>query len=53
MHWMFPCLEGISLVGLQSLQGPPYRGIAGLDPLHKQVITLLGASREKLSQVNA
>ncbi len=30
MRWMFQCLEGISLVGFQPPQGPPYRDIAGL-----------------------
>ena len=53
MRWMFQCLEGISLVGFQPPQGPPYRDIAGLEPLQKQVITLLGASCEKLYQVDA
>ena len=42
MRWMFQCFEGISLVSFQPPLGPPYREIAGLEPLHTQVIQLLG-----------
>ena len=53
MRWMFQCFEGISLVGFQPSNGPPQRDIAGLEPLHKQVIRLLGPCCEKLYKVDA
>ena len=53
MRWMFQCFEGISLVGVQPPLGPPYREIAGLEPLHAQVIGLLGPYCEKLYKVGA
>lgn len=51
MRWMFQCFEGISLVGFQLPVGPPQRDIAGLEPLHEQVIKLLGAHCEKLYKI--
>jgi transposase len=51
MRWMFQCFEGISLVGFALPNGPPHRGIAGLEPLHEQVVALLGAYCEKLYKV--
>ncbi len=42
MRWMFQCFEGVSLVAFQPPQGPPHRELAGLEPLHSQVVTLLG-----------
>jgi transposase len=44
MRWMFQCFEGISLVAVTLSNGPPHREIAGLEPLHAQVVRLLGAS---------
>jgi transposase len=42
MRWMFQCFEGISLVGLHPPHAPPSWLMAGLAPLHEQVIALLG-----------
>jgi transposase len=41
MRWMFQCFEGIHLVGFQPPLGPRQRDIAGLEPLHEQVLALL------------
>ncbi|HEX9412790.1 MAG TPA: IS1634 family transposase [Ktedonobacterales bacterium] len=53
MRWMFQCFEGVSLVRFQLASGPPHRNIAGLEPLHTQVVTLLGAYCERLYNVDA
>jgi transposase len=53
MRWMFQCFEGSSLVGFAPPNGPPHRDIAGLEPLHEQVVALLGASCEKLYKLDA
>ena len=53
MRWIFQCFEGISLVRFQPPVGPPYREIAGLVPLHAQVIRLLGTPCAKLYKVSA
>jgi transposase len=53
MRWMFQCFEGISLVEFAPPQGPPHRDIAGLEPLHEQVLALLGTYCEKLYKVVA
>ncbi len=52
MRWMFQCFEGISLVGFTPPNGPPQRDLAGLEPLHKLVVALLGTSCEKLYKVD-
>lgn len=39
---VFQCFEGISLVCVLPPQGPPHHEIVGLEPLHHQVIHLLG-----------
>jgi hypothetical protein len=52
MRWMFQCFEGISLVGFTPSNGPPQRDIAGLQPLHEQMVALLGASCEKLYKLD-
>jgi transposase len=52
MRWMFQCFEGISLVAFTPPNGPPHRDIAGLEPLHEQVVALLGPSYEKLYKVD-
>jgi transposase len=44
MRWIFQCFEGISLVQFQPPNGRPQRDIAGLEPLHEQVVGVLGAS---------
>ncbi len=43
MRWIFQCFEGISLVRFFPLQ----HAIAGLEPLHEQVIRLLGLDGQK------
>jgi transposase len=48
MRWMFQCFEGISLVHFLSSSGPPQHTITGLEPLHEQVIRLLGPFCAKL-----
>jgi transposase len=48
MRWIFQCFEGISLVGFRPPMGPPQQDIAGLEPLHEQVLALLGPAYEKL-----
>jgi transposase len=52
MRWIFQCFEGISLVTFQPPQGPPHQDLAGLAPLHEQVVTLLGSSYAKLYKVD-
>jgi len=47
MRWMFQCFEGINLVRFPPPLGPPHADIAGLEPLHAQVIRLLGPYCEK------
>jgi transposase len=51
MRWMFQCFEGISLVAITPNNGPPHQEIAGLEPLHEQVVALLGTHCAKLYKV--
>jgi transposase len=51
MRWMFQCFEGINLVRFQPPLGPPQADIAGLEPLHVQVILLLGPYCEQAYNV--
>jgi len=44
MRWLFQCFEGISLVVFQPAFGPARWAITTLEPLHEQVLALLGAS---------
>jgi transposase len=53
MRWLFQCFEGVSLVVFQPPHGPPQRDLAGLEPLHEQVIRLLGPYCEHLYAVGA
>jgi hypothetical protein len=48
MRWIFQCFEGISLVGFQPPVGPLQQDLAGREPLHEQVLALLGPACEKL-----
>ncbi len=48
MCWMFQCFEGINVVRRQPPLGPPQTDIAGLEPLHMQVIRLLGPYCEQV-----
>jgi transposase len=53
MRWMFQCFEGISLVRVVPPHGPPLREITGVEPLHEQVIRLLGPRCAKLYELSA
>lgn len=53
MRWMFQCFEGISLVRFVPPHGPPLQEITGVEPLHEQVIWLLGPSYEKLYELHS
>lgn len=53
MRWMFQCFEGISLVRVVPPQGPPFQAITGVEPLHEQVIRLLGPRCAKLYELSA
>jgi transposase len=52
MRWMFQCFEGISVVAFSTPQGPPRREISDLEPLHEQVIALLGPSCAKFYKLD-
>jgi transposase len=53
MRWIFQCFEGISLVRFVPLHAPPFHEITGVEPLHEQVIRLLGTSCAKLYELHA
>lgn len=53
MRWMFQCFEGISLVRVVPPHGPPQQEITGVEPLHEQVIRLLGPWCAKLYELSA
>jgi transposase len=53
MRWMFQCFEGISLVRFLPPDDPPQHAIAGVEPLHEQVIRLLGPFCAKLYELSA
>jgi hypothetical protein len=53
LRWIFQCFEGVSLVRFTAAHGPPLHAITGLEPLHEQVIRLLGPSYEKLYELGA
>lgn len=48
MRWIFQCFEGISLLTFPQPAGPPQQAVTELEPLHEQVLALLGPSYEKL-----
>jgi hypothetical protein len=48
LRWMFQCFEGVRLVRFLSRHGPPQHAITGLEPLHEQVLRLLGPLCAKL-----
>ena len=48
MRWIFQCFEGISLLTFPQAAGPPLQAVTELEPLHEQVLALLGPSYEKL-----
>jgi hypothetical protein len=49
----FQCFEGISLVRVLVFHGRPQQEITGVEPLHEQVIRLLGPYCERLYELNA
>ncbi|MGH2501808.1 MAG: IS1634 family transposase, partial [Ktedonobacterales bacterium] len=53
MRWMFQCFEGMSLVRFVPPHGPPLQEITGVEPLHEQVIRLLGPSYEKRYELHS
>ena len=53
MRWMFQCFEGISLVYYLPPHGPPHHEITGVEPLHEQVLRLLGPYCEHLYELRA
>jgi hypothetical protein len=48
MRWIFQCFEEISLLTFPQPGAPPQQAVTGLEPLHEQVLALLGPSYEKL-----
>jgi hypothetical protein len=52
MRWMFQCFEGISLVRFIPPNDPPFQEITGVEPLHEQVIRLLGPSCATLYELS-
>jgi transposase len=48
LRWIFQCFEGISLLTFPQPAGPPQQAVTELEPLHEQVLALLGPSYEKL-----
>jgi transposase len=53
MRWIFQCFEGVSLVRFVPSQAPPQQQLAGMEPLHLQVIRLLGPHCRKLYELSA
>lgn len=48
LRWIFQCFEGISLLTFPKSGGPPQQAVTELEPLHEQVLALLGPAYEKL-----
>jgi hypothetical protein len=48
LRWIFPCFEAISLLTFPQPGGPPQQAVTELEPLHEQVLALLGPSYEQL-----
>jgi hypothetical protein len=53
LRWIFQCFEGISLVHSLPPYGPLQHAIAGVEPLHEQVTTLLGPFCARLYELAA
>jgi transposase len=47
LRWIFQGFAGIRLVGCRPPVGPPEQDMAGLEPLHAQVLAWLGPAYEK------
>jgi transposase len=48
LRWIFQVFEGISLLTFPQPAGPPEQDTVGLEPVHEQVLALLGPAYEKL-----
>jgi transposase len=48
MRWIFQVFEGVSLLTVPQPAGPPQQDTVGLEPVHEQVLALLGPSYAKL-----
>ncbi len=48
LRWIFQVFEGISLLTFPQPAGPPQQDTVGLEPVHEQVLALLGPAYEKL-----
>jgi hypothetical protein len=46
MRWMFPCFEGVDLLHIRHGPDPAIAVVLRLEPLHQQVLALLGPSYE-------
>lgn len=47
MRWMFPCFAGGDLLPIRHDPGPDVALVLRLQPLHQQVLTLLGPAYEQ------
>ena len=47
LRWIFQVFEGLSLLTFRQPAGPPEQAVTGLEPLHEQVLALLGPTYEK------
>ena len=48
LRWIFQLFEGVSLLTFPQPGGPPQQDTVGLEPVHEQVLALLGPSYENL-----
>jgi transposase len=51
LRWMFHCFAGSSLVHVLPAHGPPQYEITGVEPLHEQVMRVLGPCCEQLYEL--
>jgi hypothetical protein len=47
MRWVFHCFEGVDLLHIRHGPGPVVALVLRLQPVHQQVLTLLGPSYEE------
>jgi hypothetical protein len=50
MRWVFQCFEGVDLLHIRHGPGPDVALVLRLQPLHQQVLTLLGPAYEQFYQ---
>ena len=50
MRWVFQCFEGVDLLYIRYGPGPAVALVLRLQPVHQQVLTLLGPAYEELYQ---